>query len=391
MISFLKKQIAEFKKNKNKTVIYGITDDRNDIFLVKLNDYLINISPITDKEKKMFFSSLRLLVKSGIRLTRSIKMLSERSHNIHFKRILATIVYDVESNGLSFSSALQKYPQVFKNAEVKMIYSGEISGRIEETLESIAKQLQKDLELKIRVRSALVYPATVLATIFIAAIVVMIFVVPKFQVLFTDLGGDLPLTTKILIGASEFLIKFWWALFTLIIGGYLIFKNWINSESGGLKWNGFLLKMPIFSDLVQNIQIVRITTNFSTLVSSGVPMLKALSILSEIMPNTVIRNTIFEIKNDVQKGKAIHQSFSEKKTLDPILGEIIEIGEKSGHLDEILEKTGAQYEMEVDEKLKNLTTMMEPLIILLVGGAVIFMAMAIMTPIFKIQDLFSTM
>ncbi len=391
MFAFVKKQFTELQKSKNQIFIYGVTDDRNASFLIKLNNYLIDISPVTDKEKRMFFNSLRLLVKSGIRLTRSIRMLSDRTRNLRFKRILNTIIYDIEINGLSFSSALQKHPHVFKNSEIKMIYSGEISGKIEETLESIAKQLQKDLELGIRIRSALVYPATVLVTIFIAIIVVMIFIIPKFQVLFTDLGGELPLATKILIGSSSFLIKYWWLILTLTIGGILFFKNLINSKKGKLQWDGFLLKIPIFSNLINNIQVVKISNNFATLLSSGVPMLKALGILSEIMPNSAIQNTLFEIKNEVQNGIAIHKSFSDKKILDPILGEIIEIGEESGHLDEILEKTGAQYEMEVDEKLKNLTTMLEPLIILLVGGAVVFMAMAIMTPIFKIQDLFTTM
>ncbi len=391
MISFFKKQIAEFKKHKNEIVIYGVTDNRNASLLVKINNYLIDISSVDDKEKKVFFHSLSLLVKSGVRLTRSIQMLSERSRNLRFKRVLATIVHDIESGGLSFSAALQKYPNVFKNSEIKMIYSGEISGKVEETLSSIARQLQKDLELKIRVRSALVYPATVLTAIFVAGVVVMIFVVPKFQVLFTDLGGELPLATKILIGSSDFLVNFWWAFFTLILGGALIFRNWVNSPKGKLRWDMFLLEIPIFSTLIQNIQVVRISNNFSTLLHSGVPMLKALQILSDIMPNAVIRDTLFEIKTEVQKGVALHKSFSSKPILDPILGEIIEIGEKSGHVNEILEKTGAQYEMEVDEQLKNLTTMLEPLIIVLVGGAVVFMAMAIMTPIFKIQDLFSTM
>jgi len=391
MISFLKNQIAEYKKHKDQVVIYGITDASNAPFLVKLNNYLVDISPVSDKEKRIFFHSLKLLVKSGVRLTQSIKMLSGRTRNLRFKRILATVVYDIETSGLSFSASLQKYPTVFRNSEIKMIYSGEISGKVEETLGAIARQLQKDLELKMRIKSALIYPATVLAAIFIAGIVVMVFVVPKFQVLFTDLGGELPITTKILIGTSSFLINFWWALLTLVLGGTFVFKNWMSSEKGNRKWDMFLLKMPLLSTLIQNIQVVRIANNFSTLLKSGVPMLKALHILSEIMPNVVMRDTIFEIRTDVQKGIALHKSFSSKLILDPILGEIIEIGEKSGHVDEILEKTGIQYEMEVDEQLKNLATMLEPLIILLVGGAVVFMAMAIMTPIFKIQDLFTTM
>jgi len=386
-----KKNFSLLNQFKVRDVIYGVTDQRDDPFLIKLNNFLIDHSPVRLKEKSLLFQSLRLLIASGIRFTRALHMLAERNKNLRLKRILKTILYDMENNGLSFSRAMQKYPDVFAWAEIKMIYSGEVSGELENSLASIAKQLQKSLELDIRVKSALLYPATVMVAIVIAAIIIMLVVIPKFENLFMSLGSDkkLPLATNILINSSNFFINYWWFIVTVIFGGGFIFQNWKNSETGKLKWDGFLLKMPIFKNLINNIQTIKISSNFSTLLKSGVPVTKSLKILSEIIPNAVISDAIFDIEHKVQKGTPMFQCFKENKIFDPILGEIIEIGEKGGRVSEILEKTSGQYELEVDAQLKNLTSLIEPIVIFIVGGAVVFIAMAILMPIFQMQEIFS--
>ena len=219
----------------------------------------------------------------------------------------------------------------------------------------------------------------------------MLVVIPKFENLFMSLGADkkLPLATNILINSSNFFINYWWFIVTVIFGGGFIFQNWKNSETGKLKWDGFLLKMPIFKNLINNIQTIKISSNFSTLLKSGVPVTKSLKILSEIIPNAVISDAIFDIEHKVQKGTPMFQCFKENKIFDPILGEIIEIGEKGGRVSEILEKTSGQYELEVDAQLKNLTSLIEPIVIFIVGGAVVFIAMAILMPIFQMQEIFS--
>ncbi|MDH3324719.1 MAG: type II secretion system F family protein [Candidatus Peregrinibacteria bacterium] len=376
------------KKKEDRKIIYGVTDRSKDPIFTKIDDFLIDNSSVDIKEKGLFFHSLQILVKSGVRFIRSLEILGDRTKNKRFKRIINTVIYDMENNGSSFSISMAKFPTAFTNSEIKMIYSGEIAGKLEETLESIATQLQKNLELEIQVKSALMYPVTVVGAIILAGTIVMLFVVPKFTLLFSEFESELPFATRFLMGSSSFFQQYWWFVLTLLIAARFLFKNWVNTPKGARTWDNFLLNAPLFSPLVNNIQTVRIANNFSTLMKSGVPIVKTIHILGEIMPNTIIKDAVFKVEADIRSGVEVHKSFAEQEVFDSIFGEVIEIGEESGRLPEMLGRTGEQYELEVDAQLRNLTTMIEPIVIFLVGGAVIFMAMAIMTPIFKLQELF---
>lgn len=383
-----KKPIAP--SEKNRAVIYGVTDRSQDPWWVKLNDAVIDHSPVRDKEKGIVFDSLRLLVNSGVRFVRAVEMLASRQRNLRFKRVLHSIVYDMQHNGTSFSAAMAKYPRVFHRSEVKMIYSGELAGKINETLESVAAQIQKNIALRLRIKSALMYPMTVIGAILLASIVVVTFIVPKFIVLFEEFGShELPWTTNILMTTSDFFRHYWWFALTVLAAGAMVFQNWKRTPSGRRHWDELMLRLPLLKTLINNIQTVHIASNFSTLMSSGIPVTKALHILADIIPNRAIGEALFAVEEKTIQGQPLSVSFKEDPIFDPILGEVIEIGEQGGRIPEILEKTAAQYELEVDAQLKNLTTLIEPLIILCVGGAIVFMAMAIMTPIFQLQDLFT--
>lgn len=384
------KEVKKWLQNpKSREVIYGITNRQNDPFLLKVNDFLLDHQRISLKEKSLFFNSLRLLVNSGIQFTKALRMLGNRTTNVRLSRIINTIVYDMEKDGRSFSSAISKYPMVFENSEIKMIYSGELTGKIEKTLDYIAIQLQKSIELEMRVKSALMYPITVFLAIILAGIIVVMFIVPKFMSLFAEFGGTLPFTTNVLIWISDFFINFWWFALTIIIGIVFAFNSWKKTDEGKRKWDYFLLNLPIFKTLINNLQTVRITTNFATLMNAGIPVNKALRVLAEIIKNSVISDAIFNTEIKVRKGKTLNESFREEKVIDPVISEILEVGEQSGSIGEVLQKLGTQYELEVDAQLKNLTTLIEPIIILVVGGAVVFMAIAILGPIFQLQELFS--
>ncbi len=372
----------------HKKIIYGVTNRTHDPKLVKINDFLIDRSRITGKEKSLFFHSLQLLINSGVQFTRAIDMLAGRARNPRLQRILNTIAYDMENQGVPFSKALEKYPLVFSEYEVKMIKSGELTGKIKDSLESIAIQLQKNLKLEAQIRSAMIYPVTVLGAILLAGVVICLFVIPKFAELFAEFSAELPLFTKIVLNISNFLVEFWWLVFIAIWAGWQIFYNWKTSPEGKKKWHAFLLRAPLIGNLINNVQTLRIANNFSTLLKAGIPINKSLHVLSEIIPNVVIKSSIKNIEKNVENGLKIHQSFAKESALDPILAEILEIGEKSGNMTEVLTKVGEQYELEIDHQLKNLTTLIEPAIILIVGLAVIFMALSIMMPIFQLQEVF---
>ncbi len=377
------------KTPKSRKVIYGVTDRRKDPWYLQINDFMLDHQGLSVKEKARFFHSLKLLVASGVQFINAIEMMARRTKHVRFSRILQTVAYDMERSGMSFSQALQKYPNVFSQSEVKMIYSGELTGKIETTLNSIATQLQKNIELDMKIKSALMYPITVLIAIFLAAMVVMIFIVPKLTSMFLEFGSELPISTRILIGASDFLIHFWWLVLTAVIGGIFAFKNWKNSDRGKLKYDQLLLTLPIIGTINNYIQTVRISSNFATLMDSGVAMNKALKVLSEIVPNRVVGDAIFNIEVDLRNGMKLHKAFEKQKCIDPVLPEIIEVGERTGHISDVLRKLANQYDLEVEAQLKNLSTLIEPIIIVFVGVAVIFMMLAVLTPIFQIQELFS--
>lgn len=378
------------KNPKQREVIYGLTDRRNDHWALKINDALVDHTPFPLKDKTRFFNSLKLLVNSGVQFTRSLEMLSNRSPHVRFSRVLSTIAYDMEHNGLSFSSAMQKHPQVFSTSEVKMVYSGELTGKINQTLEAIATQLQKNIELEMKVRSALIYPATVIVAVILAGAVVMLFIIPRLTKLFTEFGASLPLPTRILMASSDFLVHYWWLVLFLVAAVYLWFTQWKQSEEGQRRWHQFVLEFPVIKNLVSNIQTTKIAQNFSTLLSAGIPLNKALRVLGEIIPNRIIGDQIFEIEVKVRNGKSLHKSFAEAAYLDPVIGEIMEVGEKTGHMAECLKKLGDQYDTEVEAQLKNLSTIIEPIILLVVGAAVAFMIFAVLMPVFSLQDLFAS-
>lgn len=382
-------KIKAMSTAQNRVVIYGVTDTSNDPFFVQLNDFLIDNTPVPQKQKGIFFHSLQLLVNSGVSFTRSLEIIGQRTRHPKFKRVIATIVHDMQSSGSSFSKALSKYPAIFANAEVKMVYSGEISGKMEETLENIADQIQKNIQFESNIRSAMVYPIIVFITVILATIAVMLFIVPRFISIFDSLGSDIPFITKILIDASSFIQNYWWALISIVALGGFMFQNWKQSENGKRQWDMLLLNIPVFKGLINDVQTTRIATNFATLLHSGVPVTKGLDILSQIMPNRVVAESLTAIQQKILHGKSLHSAFLDEKYIDPILGEVIEVGEQSGKIAEILEKTGQQYQSEVDVQLKNISTLIEPLIVLFAGVVVIFMATAIMLPIFKMQELFS--
>ncbi len=384
-------KVEQKTKKEIRKVIYGITDRRFDPWWQKLNDFLIDHSPVKQKEKSIFFNSLQLLVSSGVRIVKALEILAERQRNLRFRRILDTIIYDMLEKGFSFSKALEKYPTIFKKPEIKIIYAGEVSGQVEQNLGSVAKQISKNIEIAIRIKSAMMYPITVISAIIIATGIIMVFVVPKFMVLFAEFpASELPISTRILMGVSNFVQQFWWFIITLSIGGWFIFQNWKRTETGKRQWDGFILKLPKIKNIIRNIQTIQISSNFSTLMAAGISVDKALHILGEIVSNSVMTDAIWEVKRKTIAGTELHTSFKEDPLFDPVLGEVIEIGEKGGKIPSILEKTATQYQIEVDAQLKNINTIIEPIILVLMGGAVVFMALAIMTPIFKLQELFTS-
>lgn len=379
----------ESTKKNQPIVIYGISDRRDIPWHEKLNDFLIDNSPLPAKEKSLFFNSLKLLVGSGIRISQAIKMLSERTRTERMKRILATIHYDMNERGMPLSAAMSKYNDIFNDSEVKMIYSAEITGKLEEVLSYLAVQMDKNLKLDMQIKAAMVYPITVFGVIILAGVAMMIFIVPKFEEMFSSLGADLPWETKFLIAASDFVQNSWWILLAAAIGAAMFFKNWKNSPEGKRVWHQYLLEMPIIGKFVRDFSTIQIATNFATLLDAGIPVIKSIQVLRQIVSNQVISDDIFTAERKLRDGDQLSEGFKAAKEVDNIIPEVLEIGEKSGAITEILQKTGTQYQLQFDADIKNLSKLLSPVILIVVAAAVVFMGLAILKPIFALQDAFT--
>ena len=373
----------------SRAVVYGVTDRRDDPLWLRIYDFFVDQADITFKEKGLFFRSLYILVNSGMRSARAIEMLAEKNKNLHFSRVLNTIAYEMMNQGAAFSKVMQKYPATFSGYEINMVKAGEMSGKMRDSLRSIATDLQKYIELKASMRSALLYPVTVFIAVILAIVVIMIFVIPKFKEMFADFDIDLPIYTQVLLNISDFFVGFWWLVLLVVFTLWQLFQNWKSTEVGKYEWDSFLLRMPVFSTLINNIQTVHVSRNLSALLFAGVPVNKALEVLSGIVENSVISKSLLVIDQKVRSGATLHQAFLDESCMDPILGEVIEVGEQGGSTAEVLGQVGAQYEVEVDHQMKNMTTLLEPIVVLVVGIVVAFMALAILSPIFELQNAFS--
>ena len=375
------------KSREKRLIIYGITDRGQDSLWDKINDFLIDNSKVSQKEKMFFFNSLSLMLGSGVSLTRTIKILAEKSKNIRLKRILNTVHYDMTYNGQTFSAALEKYPTVFSRNETKVLYSGELTGNLEQTLSSVSLQVQKNIQITTKIKQALTYPTTVLITLILASLTALTFIIPKFQNLFESLGTELPLLTTILIKTSFVIKNDWWLLLGLLGIIVFIFSSWKNSPSGRLKFDKFILKNILFGEIYMNFQTHQIASNLSTFLDTGISLNKSLKILSDIVQNKVCKNDLLQIEQSIKKGGSLSESFA-TSNFDPILSEVMSIGEASGKIAEILKKTAIQYSFELDSQLKRLNELIEPIVLLLTSGAVILLALAILLPVFKLQEAF---
>lgn len=385
------KRFSEISKAAlSREVIYGVTHRAHDPWYIALNEWWTDHHKITDKEKDYFYSSLGLLVRAGLKFTKALRLIVKRARSERMKRIVRTIAYDMENKGMSFSSAMSKYPQVFETSEVKMVYSGEVTGNLEQTLDAIADQIQKNLHLRMQVRSALMYPLVVVAAIIGAIIIVVQLVVPGLAGMFYEFGADLPFFTKVLLGLSGFTTRYWWLVLALLVIGWGMFNGWKNTREGRRIWDKWWLTAPLLAPIINNIQTVRIAGNLSTLLMSGVPVPKALHILGEMVSSSVVSDSLFNVEYRVIKGDRLFACFQEDENFDEVLGEVIEVGEKGGQVPEVLKRTAEQYQMELDSQLKNLMTILEPVIILVVGAAVALLAIAILVPMLQLTTLFST-
>jgi type IV pilus assembly protein PilC len=329
---------------------------------------------------------LATMISSGMTLLRAFYVLEEQVENDKLRGTISLVRQDIES-GLSFSEALEKHPKIFGPLYVAMVRAGEAGGVLEQSLDRVADQLEKDDALRRQVKAAMAYPAVVLCFALCVLLGLIAFIVPVFVKIFADFGGDLPMITKITVAASNMVTGRWYILIALSVGIVVGFKKWKSSAFGRPQWDKIRLRFPFkIGNTVQKISLARWSRTFAALYSAGVPIMQAIEVTGKTAGNTVVERAMDDVIASVKSGGSLSAPLRESSIFPAMVAQMIAVGEETGNLDTMLSKVADFYEDEVAAAVKALTSILEPLMIVLVGGIVGFIVIAMYMPMFKVYD-----
>lgn len=340
---------------------------------------------ISQKELLGITQQLATMVSSGLTLDKSLSILVKLSEKKELRETLMEIQKRVHS-GSTFADALAQYPEVFSRLYINMIRAGEAGGILGTVLLRLAGFLEKSHELKSSIQSALVYPILLTLVGGGAVVVLMTLVIPKFADIFSDMGQTLPFSTQLLLMLSGFISNYWWALLLLFFGAIAAFKMYLKSEKGKYQWDGLMLKLPLLGSLIQKIEVSRFSRTLSTLLSSGVPILQAFSIVSSILNNSVVASAMEGLHKGLKGGKGMAAPLQQITVFPPMAIHMIAVGEETGTLVEMLAKVADTYDKDVEHSIKGLISLIEPLMILLMGAVIGFIVISMLMAIFSIND-----
>ena len=342
---------------------------------------------VKDKDIVIFTRQFATMIDAGLPLVQALDILSSQVENKTLGKTLSQVKVDVES-GATYADALKKHPRVFSELYVNMVAAGEAGGILDTILNRLAAYIEKAMKLKKKVKGAMVYPAVVTSIAVLVIAVIMIFVVPTFSKMFAQLGGTLPLPTRIIINMSDFIAGIGGLLVAGAIVAFVVFLvQFRRTEKGKYITDRILLKLPIFGTLLNKVAVAKFTRTLGTLISSGVPILDGLDITAKTSGNKVIEYAIIDVRKGVVGGKTLAEPITKAQVFPPMVTHMIAVGESTGALDAMLSKIADFYDDEVDATVSNLTAMMEPILMVFLGGTVGFIVVAMYLPIFKLITL----
>jgi type IV pilus assembly protein PilC len=349
-------------------------------------DVFARFKKVKAQELTIMTRQLSTMVSSGMSLLRALYVLEDQAESDKLKETLVAVRKDVEA-GISLSDALAKHPETFNELYTAMVAAGETGGILESTLKRVADQLEKDEELRRQVKSAMVYPSLIGGFALIVLVALVAFLVPVFAGVFEDFGGELPAITKFTVGLSDFITGKWYMAIALVWAAIFAFRKWKRTETGKMQWDIFKLKIPWkIGGIVQKVCIARFTRTFSALVAAGVPMLEAIDIVGKTSGNKVIEKAMKDVRTSVTKGGTISTPMRAAPVFPTMVTQMIGVGEETGALDAMMSKIADFYESEVEASVKALTSILEPVMIVVVGGIVGFIIIAMYMPMFSIYD-----
>lgn len=346
---------------------------------------------ITEKEIVVFTRQFATLFSAGIPIVQGLSIIAKQIENKSFQKIITKLKDSIET-GSTVAESLKRYPSVFDSLYVNLVAAGEAGGVLDTVLIRLANHMEKMMKLKKKIKGSMIYPGIIVSVAVLVVAIIMIFVIPIFAKIFNEMGVTLPLPTRIVIGFSNFISG---------IGGLIILVSFIitfitirqyrKTENGKKVTDKFLLDLPLFGELIKKVSVARFTRTLGTLIGSGVPLLEALEICAKSSGNKVVEKEVLDIKAEVTKGRTISETIENSKIFSPMIVQMINVGENTGSLEQMLTKIADFYDDEVDQAITNLTTMLEPALIIFLGVTIGFIVISLYLPIFKLGGVITGM
>lgn len=338
---------------------------------------------VTGKDIVIFTRQLSTMIDAGLPLVQGLQILSKQQENPTFKKILMTVQSDVET-GNTLADAMRKHPKVFESLYSNMIEAGELGGILDTILQRLASFMEKAMALQKKIKGAMTYPAICLAISAVILVVILIFVIPVFEKMFADFGSALPLPTQIVVNMSNSFKSNFIYMIMGVVAVVFIFKKIYATEKGQIKVDAILLKLPVVGSLLRRVAVAKFTRTMSTMLQSGVPILDALQVVARTAGNKVIEIAIFRVRDAIAEGRSIAEPLEETGVFPNMVVQMINVGESVGALDAMMEKIADFYDQEVDQAVDNLTAMIEPFMMVFLGGIIGGLVVAMYLPIFEI-------
>lgn len=347
-----------------------------------LNDKFNKKNPSLD-ELILFSRQMYTLLRAGVPIIRAMTGLAESIRNLYFQEILFIMIKDLEE-GHQLSSTMAKYTDVFSSLMISMVQIGENTGRLDDVFLQLSEYLDREKTTREQVKSALRYPSFVIIAISVAMIIINMFVIPTFAKVFEGLNAELPLPTRILLGVSNFSVEYWWVLLSLTIVAMLSFRYYIKTDAGAFNWDRFITRVPIMGSIIMRATLSRFSRAFAMTQRAGVPLIQGLVVVSRAVDNHFIEFHIKSMRTGIERGDSLTRTAQNTEMFTPLVIQMLSVGEETGAVDEMMDQVADFYDREVDYDLKNLTSAIEPILIIAIGIMVLVLALGVFLPMWDL-------
>ena len=376
------KDVLAVKLQKLKLTVISLKEKSEGFSLDSIDKFLSGFTRVKIDDLVMFDVQLSNMISAGISLPTSLMTLTEQIDNVRLRNAIAEVYEDIKG-GATFSDSLKKHPDIFSNLFTNMIHAGEVAGNLDEILSRLASFAEHDAELKQRITTAMFYPMILAVAGSLVIILIIVTILPSFAKIFIDANVPLPLPTLILYNANLFIRAFWKYVIAAIVGLYLLLRWYKGTPNGKYAVDKILLNIPVWGKLIRHSTIARLTRTLASLISSGVPMLQSLDVVEKTLDNAIISNVLKNVYSSVSKGETISKPLADSGEFPAMPVHMIAVGEETGALDIMLNKVADYYDMATDYSIKRITALLEPIFLVVIGGAVGFIFASILLPIFQ--------